>query len=465
MNILVPITMFGWIPIVVVMFAAMPPRRATLISLLGAWMFLPMASIKLASGIPPYSKMAAACYGVLLGTILFNANELWRFKPKLLDLVMVVWCLCPLFSSVSNGLGIYDGLSSAFEQTIIWGLPYLIGRLYFGSDQGMRELAIATFIGGLIYIPFCWFEIRFSPQLHRMIYGFSPVAIFAMNVRYGGYRPNVFMQSGLMVGMWMAMATLIGFWLWWSQSVRILFRVPIEWLLGALVITTIFCKATGAIMLLLIGITVLLLEQRLRRHWLMVILMLVPPTYILLRTTGAWSGNNFISAVDDAFGASRGQSVEYRFNAENLLVAKALEQPIFGWGGWGRARIKDSEGEDMVGTDGLWVITFGNYGIVGLAALTLSVLLPSLLLVMSTSPRQWAHPTVAPAAVISVILCLFMIDNLMNGMLNPVYVAMAGGLVAFELPNRRIKPAAMKHLNISRDGFVPRMFVDPRKTN
>ena len=44
-------------------------------------------------------------------------------------------------SSLHNGLGVYDGLSAIFEQTVAWGMPYLLGRLYFTDYAGMRELA------------------------------------------------------------------------------------------------------------------------------------------------------------------------------------------------------------------------------------------------------------------------------------------------------------------------------------
>ena len=43
-------------------------------------------------------------------------------------------------------------------------------------------------------------------------------------------------------------------------------------------------------------------------------------------------------------------------------------------------------------------------------------------------PRRWSEPAVAPAAAIAVLLALFMIDCLMNAMVNPVYLLGVGGL-------------------------------------
>ena len=103
------------------------------------------------------------------------------------------------------------------NQTVTWGIPYFLGRIYFNDLQGLRELSVAIFIGGLIYVPFCLYEIRFSPQLHRLLYGYHQHD-FSQTFRFGGYRPMVFMQHGLMVGMWMGMATLAGIWLAWTGA-------------------------------------------------------------------------------------------------------------------------------------------------------------------------------------------------------------------------------------------------------
>ena len=37
-----------------------------------------------------------------------------------------------------------------------------------------------------------------------------------------------------------------------------------------------------------------------------------------------------------ATGATRTQSLGYRFYCENLLIQKAMQQPLWGWGAWGR---------------------------------------------------------------------------------------------------------------------------------
>ncbi len=90
---------------VLVLFAVMPPRRAVIASFVGAWLFLPLVGYAL-PGLPDYTKMSATCYGVLLGMLLFDGARLFQFRPSWIDLPIVVWCLVPLASSISNGLGV-----------------------------------------------------------------------------------------------------------------------------------------------------------------------------------------------------------------------------------------------------------------------------------------------------------------------------------------------------------------------
>src|SRR5688572_13689952 len=169
MGFLVPLTLFGWIPFVLLMFLLLPPRRAVIVSFLIAWLFLPMKGYGI-PGLPDYTKMSATTFGVLLGALIFDTDRLLSFRPRWIDLPIIVFCTSPAISSYLNGLGIYDGVSEIVRQTIIWGFPYLIGRIYFTDLESMRELAVGLFVGGLIYVPLCWMEVLLSPQLHRWIY-------------------------------------------------------------------------------------------------------------------------------------------------------------------------------------------------------------------------------------------------------------------------------------------------------
>jgi hypothetical protein len=46
----------------------------------------------------------------------------------------------------------------------------------------------------------------------------------------------------------------------------------------------------------------------------------------------------------------------------------------------------------------------------------------------------------APAAIVALLLALHMVDNLMNAMVNPLYMIMAAGLAGFVSGSRRARP-------------------------
>lgn len=441
---LVAIVLIGWFPVVCSLFALLPARRAVIVGFLVAWMFLPITEFEIRF-FPEYNKMSATCLGVFFATLIFDSNRLLQFRPKWVDLAVVALCIAPFMSSMANGLGPYDGLSESFGQIVMWGLPYFIGRIYFNSLQGLRELAVGIFIGGLVYVPLCLFEHRMSPQLHRMVYGYYQHSI-SQQYRWDGWRPMVFMEHGLMVAMWMVTASLIGIWLWYSGRMKSLFSIPMFILVPVLVGATILTKSSGA-MLLFLGALVVLFSARLIRSYAPLYAMaVIPVVYILLRAPGIWQGYEIVEWTRDWFGPARAISMETRIINENQLSAKAMQQPLFGWGGWGRNRVHDEQGRDISITDGQWVITLGVQGIFGLSALLGTILLPSLLLRMKIPRPLLFHPAVAPAFVMAVILGVWMIDNLPNAMRNPIYLLMAGGLAGLDpVRIRRVAriPAAM----------------------
>lgn len=443
MNPLVTISLLGWTPVVLLLFMVMSPRRAVVTAFIGAWLFLPVTvpDLLVIQGLPELDKMTVTCLAVLLGTFLFDQSRLLSFRPKLYDIPMALWCIVPLFSSLTNHDAtvwghppipdpIYDGLSEVLKQTVTWGLPYLIGRVYFTKLADLRDLAIGIVIGGIIYVPLCVFEFRFSPQLHKMLYGVHPHADFRQTIRALGYRPTVFMEHGLMVALWMAAATLLAAWIWFSKGVQKLLGMPMVLLLPALFVTMILCQSVGALVLLCVGLATLYFVSRTRMRWPIYVLIALAPAYMTLRASQVWDGTNAVEMADTLFGEDRAQSLELRMSNENILNKRALEKPIFGWAGWGRSRVYDRWGKDISITDGEWVIALGQHGLVGLAALTAMILLPVFLTIRRIPPSLWAHPKAAPAAALSIVLLMYMVDNLFNAMTNPIFMLIAGALSA-----------------------------------
>lgn len=424
MTPLVPIALIAWPLLTLALFLVMPPRRATLVSVIGGTLFLPIAAYPI-PGLPDYSKQVATTIGALIGVAAFDPSRILAFRPRWFDLPMLVYCLVPLASSVTNDLGVYDGLASVFSQFMEWGMPYLLGRLYLGDTSGLRELAGAVVLGALLYVPLCLLEVRLSPQLHTWVYGFHQHQ-FAQTKRLGGFRPTVFMNHGLMVALWMSSATVLAVWLAWSGACRELFKVPMWACSGVLLVTAVLCKSIGALVLLVAGLGVAVVVRTLGTRAVVLALLLAPPAYIAVRATGTWSGQHMVDLVDSVGLHAGAGSLQFRLMNEDILAEHALKRPEFGWGGWARNR---PDGNTDIITDGLWIIALGKYGFVGLLSVTLAILLPPLIAVRRIPARRWFHPVAAPAAALAVVLMMYMIDSLMNAYPNPVYLLAAGGLV------------------------------------
>jgi hypothetical protein len=137
-----------------------------------------------------------------------------------------------------------------------------------------------------------------------------------------------------------------------------------------------------------------------------------------------------------------------RLRSEYYLMERAKLQPLFGWGGWERSLVGDEnnivktrEGLPVqVIPDGFWIVIFGMYGLFGLASITIAILMPLLLLIRRFPASSWATPEIAPVAVLAITLGLYMLDNLMNDMVNPLFT-LAAGAVTGALRGSRKEPA------------------------
>ena len=428
-NGIVPVVLAAFLVFVLGCFLHVHPRRAVLVSLLAGWLFLPAFE-----GIYPvpllHGKVMYVPAVVFFASVAFDRARWLRFRPRLVDLPIALACFSPFFSSLMNDLGPYDGGSAVFEMSMIWGAPYLLGRLYFSEPDALRDLALAIVLATLVYVPFCLWEVRMSPQLHASVYGFQPFGSFVQAIRFGGYRPSVFMAHGLMLGMFMTAGTLIALWMWRTGARRDLWGIPVRWVCAALGMTTLLCKSTGAIALLLIGIAVLEAVRRLQSTVPLLILLVLPPAYCMARTTG-WTGRPLVSASERLVNEERAQSVEFRIVNEDMLIAKALQRPWLGWARWGRSRVYDESGKDVSIVDGLWILSLGTSGLVGLLSLGVALALPALLLMSVFAGRDWRDPRLAPAIALAVVGALGAIDDVFNAMLSPIFPAIAGSLSGF----------------------------------
>lgn len=440
MTPMVPLVMFGWLPLALFLFSRFQkqPRHGVIIGYLFVWMFLPWHEYAL-PGPFNYNKHSAGAYGILLGTLIFQPGIFKNFRVSAWDLPIIVWCLVPFFTSISNGLGAYDGVSSVIGRLTMWGFPYVLGRIYFNSRPALEDLAIGFFLGALVYMPLCWYEIVMSPRLHRIVYGFHPHS-FGQAKRAGGWRPVVFTQHGLMNSMFMVTGTLSAFTLVFSG--RISARFPSQktlFLLGLalLLITIPLLKSVGALFLMLLGIGALFFTLKTRSPLALIILAGLPLLYAGLRATNTWDGQNLIDAAGRMADSERTGSLEYRINNETILVEHAWQRPLLGWGEWGRSFVRNEEGEIISVPDGLWILAFGRSGFIGLISLLLLFFIPPLLFLKKFPPSGWTTPESRAILALPLLLILFALDNLMNDMFNPLMVILAGAITGMHIDPAR----------------------------
>jgi hypothetical protein len=429
--------MFGWPVLAVILFSHLHPRNAVLVSLIGAWLFLPMTIYDL-PGIPAYSKTAASSLGILFGIMLFDTDRLVRFRPQVYDLPMLIWCLfCPIATSLSNDLGLYDGLASAVTKILEWGIPYLAGRIYFNNRGDLKDLAIAIVLGGVVYVPLCLYEVRMSPQLSNMFYGFFPHS-FAQHVRFGGYRPIVFMQHGLMVSLWMAISTVVAFWLWRSRQMVTLRRVPMGIVVAALAVTTILCKSVNGWFTLLAGCGSYYLYNTLKMVKPFKLLIGIICGYAILRSTGLWDAQILLDLVARFIDQDRASSLAFRLTQEDLFSNWTMYRPWFGWGGYGRNRpMNIYVGQTLDTIDSLWLIAFSTYGYIGLASL-FGAMLTGPWLALTRYSQQFGQKVIGTEGILLCLaVILFMVDSLFNSMVSPVYLMVTGGLLATVIQERK----------------------------
>jgi hypothetical protein len=421
----VAIALLSWIPVILVIFALLPPRRAVTTAFIVGWLFLPMAGYSL-PGLPDYTKRSATSVGAILGMVLFHSDLLFALRFRWFDLPIATYCVvCPIASSLVNGLGIYDGCSVALNYVTTWGMPYLIGRVYFTRLEHLRELALGIAVGGLVYAPLCAWEMRMSPQLHNTVYGFMSAGWG--EIVFGGYRPKVFMSCALEVGLWMTATGTLAFWLWASGSVKVLGGYPLGWLTAVLLTIAILCRVTGASIILILGISLWFLLKWFDSRRPAIALIALPLFYVGTRSTGLWTGDMAVNLIRTVLSERRADSLQFRMKNENLLAAHALKRPMFGWGGWGRNFVTDSDGRVAV-VDGMWIIALGTNGLLGLVTFEAALLLPMVMLVKHYPVRAWRTPTLAPAAALATVTTLYTIDSIANAMVNPVYYLALGGV-------------------------------------
>lgn len=358
-------------------------------------------------GLLPKNGVGRTCILMLLGgsviTVLLNGDRLiygFRSLP---------------------GLAVYDALSFLMN-TMVSLLPFFLARKYLAHPDAHRRLLWIFMIAAVIYSIPTLYEVRMSPQLNKMVYGFFPHD-WRQHLRAGGYRPVVFLNHGLVLGLFIAcslLATLAYMRTAQTGSKKTLYIGIALWL----AITLVLAKTLGPLMITIVLAPFLLLMRVPTQLLMASIVAGFVLTYPIMRGADIVPVDRFITFVE-GIDVGRAGSAKFRFDNEDILLEKANERPLFGWGGWGRARVYDEEGTDISVTDGYWVIIIGEGGWLGylgqFGLLTSGILLLAL--------RRRKYEVGAATSGLCIVLSANLIDLLPNAAMTPLTLIMAGALM------------------------------------
>ena len=315
------------------------------------------------------------------------------------------------------------------------GVPYVIGRAMLVRKEDVVAFAKVMVLGAACYLPLVVLESRMAPQMHMWVYG-SQGRVGWETVDFFGmlkYKSSVFLQSSLELTPLMGAATVCG-WALWHGGMKRVAGVPLAWLVTAAGLATVLGKSLGGVAVTVAGCAILWACQKNRMVGALLLAAAVGPLYIATRAMDMWTGREVVTFLKGNVSVRRSQSFEARLVNEDRLVDKALQRPAFGWGGWGRSRVYASWGQDISLTDGMWVIALGQNGLVGLAALYATMLVPLAAAVWAGGGGLLRQDAESGALLaMAVMLAMHAVDCLFNAMPNPMYFMAAGALGAYVL--------------------------------
>ncbi len=446
-----------WPIIAVILFNKLRLPVALLVTIIGGYLLLPTQTAFDLPGLPPLDKNTVPALVALL-FVLFHSREqrlphlphqgpdVWPTLPGILPRDPVVLGLFlmlfigqlgthamnrdPLVYGplILPGLRPYDAMSAMLTSFMLF-VPFLLARKVLSSVEGQRLLLVAIVIAATAYSFLALYEVRMSPQLNRMLYGFFPHD-WSQHRRGGGWRPIVFMNHGLHLGIFLAVAVVSAAALTRVDATKnrlIWFWITV-WLFG----TLFLAKVLGAFLIAIVVLGALfLLPKRLQITFVFAVTVCIL-VYPVVRAANVLPFEQLLSYVN----SERAASLAFRLENEQLLLEKANERPAFGWGGWGRSRVYTEWGRDISVPDGAWIIWLGLGGWLKYIA-TFGLLSWGILRLFWQRGGEIDGVTVALALALTANL----VDLIPNTGVSPVTWLLAGALCGrLERPTEALHP-------------------------
>jgi hypothetical protein len=445
--------MLGLWPLVTyLLYTRLDPARALIWGLLAGYLLLPPIAAFNLPVVPDLDKFSIPSLAAL-AMVLFVLRDRLPLLPdnRLGQAFILMFVISPFATVLTNpdpvpivagdlpGLRIYDSVAAVTNQLIAL-LPYFLARRYLATVEAMKAICAAYVVAGMAYSLPMFVEMALSPQMNIWVYGFFQHDFF-QTIRGGGYRPVVFLPHGLWTAFFALMcmvAAMIALKVGPAPARPRQFAIAL-YLLAVLVL----CKSAGALVYGLALIPVLFLLRRQWQIFLAATLAIIVMAYPALREAGLIPVERMVE-IAYSISPERAYSLQFRFDNEEVLLARAAEKPWFGWGGYGRNLIMDPiTGRAITIADGAWIIALGIYGWLGYIAEYGLLSLPLILLAREGLVQR--SVAFAPyVAGLALILAVNLIDMLPNATLVPLTWMMAGALLGHAEAMARDRRAAHK---------------------
>lgn len=437
--------------VVVALYRRLPADRALIWSLLLGYLFLPEPPAVFDLPLmPPFNK-----HNIPVLAAFMVAHSRYGKQESILPqsgvgkLLMLTFIFSPIITVVANhepvffgriglpGLGAKDAVALTLQQFLLV-LPFLMARQHLQSGGALRDIAMALMIGGLVYSLLMLVEIRLSPQVNQWVYGYFQHS-FVQTLRFGGYRPMVFLYHGIWVAFFTMSAVVSAYALWRYEEGGAKWKL----FFAALYLTAILvlAKSLGSLVFMVLLVPMVVLLSTRQQVRIAIVIASLALAYPILKGADLVPQEKLLAQAA-SIDPQRAGSLQFRFDNENILLDRAYIKPIFGWGSWGRNHILDPiNGNIVTVTDGRWIIVIGVYGWVGFIAEFGLLLLPILLVgreVKFATPALVISPMIGP---LSLLLAINALDMLPNATLTPLTWLLAGALTGYaeNLRSRRLR--------------------------
>lgn len=450
-NIFAYVVVFSWPIVVFLLFKRLPRVEAFAWSILGGYLLLPTRAAFDLPAVPAIDKNGVPIMTIALLMMIgvgAGAAGARRSVPVAQDggalrvivfSLVAIMLLSPLITVTTNfetlvygptvlpAMKPYDAVA-IISQLVFMVLPFLLALRVFSSASSHKVLLRCFVLAMLGYSLLALYEIRMSPQLNVMLYGFFPHE-FAQHIRPGGFRPVVFLTHGLWLAILLAMAILASAALW-RQRIFEGLRAG-QWFYGAVYLTLVLMISNnlGALVItLLIGPLVLFVGVRTQLVVAACIAGVVL-VYPMLRGAHLIPVDAVVS-IAEKVSVERADSLRFRLDNEDILADWAAKKPFAGWGGYGRnLQFDEFTGKRTTVTDGAWILIIGVFGWLGYIAHFGLLTLPIIFIAMRRGDGRMTPATAGLALVVAANL----IDLIPNATLSPVLWTMAGALTGFAL--------------------------------